>query len=84
MNPNINYILTAYALRKINESRSKTDIIIDLAKALGCSENSVNRHLRENLSNGDLTKKAAIEVITKCTGLEEKKVLVAVIQKEVA
>ena len=44
-----------------------------LALALGCSEGSINRYLRENDDN--LTKAAALEVIRKETGLTDDEIL---------
>jgi hypothetical protein len=44
-----------------------------LALALGCSEGSINRYIRENDDN--LTKAAALEVIRKETGLTDDEIL---------
>jgi hypothetical protein len=44
-----------------------------LALALGCSEGSINRYIRENDDN--LTKAAALEVIQKETGLTYDEIL---------
>lgn len=44
-----------------------------VAIALGCSEASVNRYIRDN--NDELTKAAAIEVIRKETGLTRREIL---------
>jgi hypothetical protein len=44
-----------------------------LALALGCSEGSINRYIRENDDN--LTKAAALEVIRKETGLKDEEIL---------
>jgi hypothetical protein len=44
-----------------------------LALALHCSEGSINRYLRENDDN--LTKAAALQVISKETGLKPEEIL---------
>lgn len=66
--------LTTKAINAINEAR-ENGIIRLLIDALGCSENSVNRHIRDNIPNGDLTKYAALEVIRQVTGLGDDKIL---------
>lgn len=55
------YQLTDKAIMEIESQRP--GIISKLALALGCSDNSINRYLRENEENGDLTKYAALEVL---------------------
>jgi len=49
------------------------DIKLKLALALGCSEGTINRYIRENDDN--LTKAAALEVIRKETGLKDSDIL---------
>ena len=44
-----------------------------LALALGCSEGTINRYIRENDDN--LTKAAAMQVIRKETGLTDDEIL---------
>jgi hypothetical protein len=77
------YQLTQKAISKIDALRSD-GIIRTLATCLDCSENTVNRHIRENVPNGDLTKLAALEVIREATGLGDKQILESVARKEVA
>ena len=55
------YQLTDKALAEIEMQRP--GIISKLALSLQCSDNSINRYLRENEENGDLTKYAALEVL---------------------
>lgn len=73
------YQLTPKALIAIDKARS-AGIIRGLANALKCSDNTINRHIRDNEPNGDLTKKIAVEVIRKNTGLKEAEILVRVNQ----
>lgn len=47
----------------------------ELAMTLTCSEGTINRHLRENQDNGDLTKVAALQVIRQRTGLSDEQIL---------
>lgn len=68
------YILTQKAIETINENRGK-GVIRSLADALKCSENTINRHIRENEPNGDLTKVAALEVIREVSGLSDEDML---------
>ncbi len=70
------YILSPKALKAIEDARPN-GIIRDLAATLLCSENTINRYLRENdnVVNGDLTKKAALEVIQKSSGLKQDDIL---------
>jgi hypothetical protein len=76
------YILTQKALNKINDSRPT--IIWELSIALGSSESTINRQLRQNVPNGDLTKVASIEVIREATGLKDSQILEEVKSKAVA
>jgi hypothetical protein len=77
------YQLTQKALNKIDALRPE-GIIRRLADALACSDNTINRHIRENEPNGDLTKLAALEVIREATGLSDKQILESAAKKEVA
>lgn len=63
--------LTKLAIRSILQH--SPGIKLKLALALGCSEGSINRYLRENDDN--LTKAAALEVIRKETGLTDDEIL---------
>lgn len=67
------YHLSNEALRKINSLRPA--IISKLALSLHCSDGSINRYIRENEANGDLTKYAAVEVLRNETGLPDNKIL---------
>jgi hypothetical protein len=62
--------LTNIAMQAIVQSPG---IKLKLALALGCSEGSINRYIRENDDN--LTKAAALEVIRKETGLTDEEIL---------
>jgi hypothetical protein len=68
------YLLSQKALQAIDEARPHR-IINHLASALILSESRVNRIIRENEPNGDLTKRAALEVIQKDTKLKLKDIL---------
>jgi hypothetical protein len=68
------YLLSQKALKAIEAARHKR-IISHLAGALIRSESQINRYIRENELNGDLTKKAALEVIRKDTGLGLREIL---------
>ena len=63
--------LTKLAIQSI--SQHSPGIKLKLALALGCSEGSINRYLRENDDN--LTKAAALDVIRKETGLTDDEIL---------
>lgn len=63
--------LTKLALQAIIQH--SPGIKLKLALALGCSEGSINRYIRENDDN--LTKAAALEVIRKETGLTDDEIL---------
>jgi len=63
--------LTKLALQSIHQR--SPGIKLKLALALGCSEGSINRYLRDNDDN--LTKAAALEVIRKETGLSDDEIL---------
>jgi hypothetical protein len=83
MKPNLNfmYVLSKKALSAIESLRP--GIVNDLAKALNdCSGNTINRHIRENLENGDLTKYAALEVLQDKTGLDFSVILIKVKDKQ--
>ena len=73
------YRLTQKAINAINDK--KPGSLRQLAGALDCSENSVYRHIRDNVSNGDLTKIAAMEVIREVTGLTDSQILESVVEK---
>ena len=68
------YQISQKGIDAINKARP--GIIRLLMIAIDCSENSINRHIRDNIANGDLTKKAALEVIQNGTGLSEGQILV--------
>lgn len=74
------YQLTQKAINSIDEARS-SGIIRELANVLMCSDNTINRHIRDNVVNGDLTKKASLEVIRKVTGLKVSEITEEVFQK---
>jgi len=63
--------LTKQALQSILQH--SPGIKSKLALALGCSEGSINRYIRENDDN--LTKAAALAVIRKETGLTDDEIL---------
>ena len=63
--------LTNIALQAILDH--SPGIKLKLALALGCSEGTINRYIRENDDN--LTKAAALEVIRRETGLTDEKIL---------
>ena len=63
--------LTKLALQSIVQH--SPGIKSKLALALGCSEGSINRYIRENDDN--LTKAAALEVIRQETGLKDDEIL---------
>lgn len=71
--------LTQKAIDALNEQ--KPESLRQLAVALDVSENSVYRHLRDNLPNGDLTKIAAIEVVRQVTGLNDSQILESATEK---
>jgi hypothetical protein len=62
--------LTRIALEAIRRSPA---IKSELARALSCSEGTINRYIRENADS--LTKAAALKVISEETGLTEKEIL---------
>lgn len=68
------YILSQKAINAINDIPG---LKLELAMALLLSENSINRLIRENEEspNGDLTKKAALELISERSGLSEDRLL---------
>lgn len=74
------YRLTQIALTRIEENKPSSHL--EVALALGCSAMTVYRLFRENVTNGDLTKMAALEVIREVTGLTEDEILESVPQKE--
>ena len=74
------YQLTQKALTAINEARPEKVIRL-LMDALDCSEATINRHVRDNIPNGDLTKVAAMEVIREVTGLKDAQILERVKEK---
>jgi hypothetical protein len=53
----------------------------ELALELDCSENSINRYLRENEDNNDLTKEAALVIIRKRTGLKNSQILEKAVER---
>ena len=55
--------------------RGSKGIVSKLADALGVSEPSVYKYIRDNETNGELTKAAAIHVIKEETGLSEEEIL---------
>ncbi len=68
------YTLSPKALKKIESLRPT--IIYHLAIALApSSDDSINRYIRENRTNGDLTKYAALEVLQQETGLSVDELL---------
>lgn len=67
------YQLSQKAITALNDARPES--IRALTVTLDCSENTINRHIRENVPNGDLTKKASLEEIQKVTGLKENQIL---------
>lgn len=69
------YILSPQALRLIDDQRPA--IISKLALTLNCSEGTINRNLRdnENTPDNDLTKAAALKVISEETGLDFSEIL---------
>lgn len=74
------FILTAKAIEAINNT---TGIRAKLSLALGgISVGSIYRFIRENEPNNDLTKYAALQVIRKETGLPDKEILKAVVDKK--
>lgn len=58
-------------LKKINTVQTR----IDLAKALGCTEQWVIRLLDANKKDGPLTTYSALKVIKEATGLTDEQVL---------
>lgn len=68
------YKLSQKALKMIDECRPN-GIIRQLGTALDCSESNINRHIRKNIPNGDLTKVAALKVIRESTGLDDTQIL---------
>ncbi len=75
------FILSQKVLSKIDSLRPT--IVNDLAIALSpCSGSTINRYLRENQINGDLTKPAATEVLREKTGLKLEEILVKVKRTE--
>jgi hypothetical protein len=67
------YILSKKVLIAIEDARPA--IISKLALALHCSDASINRHVRENNEDGDLTKTVALDLFLEEFGLEKKDVL---------
>jgi hypothetical protein len=61
--------LTKLALQRISTQQIK----LKLGIALGCSEGTVNRYIRQNSDN--LTKAAPMEVIRQETGLTDSEIL---------
>ena len=69
----VRYRLSVIGLAAIRQK--SPDIKNKLALALECSEGSINRYIRENCTNGELTKLAALEVLKAGTGLEFHQIL---------
>lgn len=69
------YQLSQAAIKSINEARAN-GIIRQVAFVLDRSESQVNKLIRDNEINGDLTKKAALEVIQRITRLKLSDILV--------
>ncbi len=67
------YVLSNYILGKIQEHRP--GIISKLALSLICSENTINRLVRINELNGDLTKAAATDVLHEEFGMPIEQIL---------
>lgn len=67
------FTLSQKALATIETLRP--GIISKLALALNCSDGSINRYIRENEENGDLTKFAALKVLREETGLTDAQII---------
>ena len=75
------YRLTQKAINAINDSRPESIKALAATTVLNLSEISINRIIRENEPNGDLTKKAALEVIRKVTRLKDSEILEDVVHR---
>ncbi len=64
--------LTNKAIDNIYENR---DLRFELAMELDRSEESIRKYARDNEDNGDLTKAAAIKIISEKTGLKTEEIL---------
>jgi hypothetical protein len=65
-------IITDKAIKLIqNNTQAKNRLAFELA----CSIHTVERWIRDNQDNGDLTKTAAVEIIMEETGLSFQQVL---------
>lgn len=64
--------LTSTAIDAINEKGYIRNLV---AVALDTSESSVRRWVNENEENNDLTKKKALDIISRETGLSETEIL---------
>lgn len=69
------YQLSQSAIKSINTARQQ-GIIRVLGIVLDRSDSQVNKLIRDNEINGDLTKKAALEVIQRITKLKLSELLV--------
>jgi hypothetical protein len=67
------YILSSKALSVIDDKRPA--IISKLALSLNCTEASINRYIKDNEPNGDLTKVAVIDVLREEFGVFEGQIL---------
>lgn len=65
--------LSTIALDQIN----KTPTRLKLALELGCTERWISRLIKDNETDGDLTKASAIRVIREETGLTDDQILEA-------
>jgi DNA-binding transcriptional regulator YiaG len=73
-------LLTKYSKMKITEStisKIRTNVRVKnrLALALDCSVPTVERWIKENESNGDLTKATAVQIISEETDLTQGEIL---------
>lgn len=64
--------LTNQAIEALNEKGYIRNLI---AAELNCSESSVRRWVNDNEENNDLTKKKALDIISRETGLSETEIL---------
>lgn len=59
----------------ITELNNKSRIRNLIAAEFGCLEITVSRWVDKNEPNGDLTKRKALEIITRETGMSEEEIL---------